>query len=304
MTAFPSADTDRPLAAVAGATGYLGGHVVRALQGEGYRVRALTRDPARLGELRACCDEVFVGEATRPETLAGFCDGCEVAYLGLGIRSARRRPSFWDVDHRANLNVLERAREAGVGHVVFIAAIGADRLRAQGVGPAEARERVVDAVLASGIRCSVLRGTGFFNDMEGFFRMASRGTAWVIGGGATRMNPIHGADLAAEVVRSLSDERYWNRVTARGGPEVFTFHQIMEEAFTALGKKPKIRSVPNWLLAPARVLIRPFNPTLAGFLHAIGAATQLDDLTAPPCGSHRLADFFAELARTGEASSP
>jgi uncharacterized protein YbjT (DUF2867 family) len=44
------------LAVVAGATGYLGGHVVRALHARGFRVRVLARDVARLASTPSSLD--------------------------------------------------------------------------------------------------------------------------------------------------------------------------------------------------------------------------------------------------------
>lgn len=281
--------------AVAGATGYLGGHVVRELRRQGFWVRSLTRDAARLEAKGVDSDEVFVGQATQADSLRGFCDGCQVVYSGLGIRSAKRRPNVWDVDYRANLNVLELAQQAGAEHFIFVTAVHSDRLRERGVDIAEARERVVDTARASGLRWTVFRATSFFSDAEEFFKLAKKGTGWVIGDGGMPINPIHGADLAAEVVSAIEDESAWNRALSRGGPDVLTLREIYELAFEALGKKPRIRRVPRWLLATARHCVRPFNGTLAGFLHAIQVATRMD-MSAPPCGTHHLRDFYAELA--------
>lgn len=50
---------------VAGATGYMGGHILRALAAQGCRVRALGRSEERLAAVADACDETFVGEATR-----------------------------------------------------------------------------------------------------------------------------------------------------------------------------------------------------------------------------------------------
>ena len=49
---------------VAGITGYIGGTVARALKANGYYVRGLARDPAKL-KVPEQADEVFKGEATR-----------------------------------------------------------------------------------------------------------------------------------------------------------------------------------------------------------------------------------------------
>ncbi len=63
--------TNKKLVAVIGATGQQGGGVVRALQArEGFKVRALTRDPDRHREL---ADEVVEADLNRPEILRSRC---------------------------------------------------------------------------------------------------------------------------------------------------------------------------------------------------------------------------------------
>lgn len=87
-----TSSASRRLVLVAGATGYLGGHVVRALHTAGYRVRALTRSEERLAPVRAQCDEVFVGEATKPDTLDGVIGDARVVFSSLGKHDFKRRP--------------------------------------------------------------------------------------------------------------------------------------------------------------------------------------------------------------------
>jgi len=259
----------------------------------GYRVRALARDPVRLGEVRPLCDEVFVGHATRPETLAGLCDGVDVVFSSLGIRSFKRRPTFWEVDYRGNLNIVERARAAGVGHVIFISVARAEELRGRYV-MVEARERVADAIRTSGLRYTIVRPTGYFNDMADYFAMARRGTAWIIGDGQGKINPIHGADLAEEAVRAIVDSTLWNTGEDVGGPETFTLRQIAGLAFTGLGRAPRIRSFPPAVLRAAAALVRPVNGNVAALMRVVALFGQMDFVGAPR-GSHTLRAYFEQL---------
>ena len=192
---------ERRRALIAGATGYLGGEVVKVLHEAGYWVRALARDEARLA-VRDACDDVFVGEATKPSTLSGAMDGIDVVFSSIGLRSFSRKPTIWDVDCQANLNLVELAERAGVRDFAFASLFRGDELRSQ-LAVAEARERVVDALRASKMRATVVRPNGFFNDMREMFDMAKRGRVWLVGSGAGRFNPIHGADLATATAEAI-----------------------------------------------------------------------------------------------------
>jgi uncharacterized protein YbjT (DUF2867 family) len=71
--------TNKKLIAVVGATGQQGGAVVRALQtGNQFKVRALTRNPAKHREL---ADEVFQADLNRPDTLRAAFEGAHGVFL-------------------------------------------------------------------------------------------------------------------------------------------------------------------------------------------------------------------------------
>jgi uncharacterized protein YbjT (DUF2867 family) len=103
-------DTQK-LIAVAGATGQQGGAVVRALQASGrFKVRALTRDPAKHPKLG---DEVVLADLNRSETLKAAFAGAYGAFL---VTDA------WQADAneaQQALAAIEAAKAAGVQHFVW-----------------------------------------------------------------------------------------------------------------------------------------------------------------------------------------
>lgn len=281
---------------VAGATGYLGRHVVRALHRDGWRVRALVRDPARLGTARDACDEIFVGEATRPETLTGLFDGADAAFSSIGIRHFKRRPTFREVDGQANLNLVEAAEATGVRRYVFVSVLDGEEVRS--LSPlVEARERVVDRLGQSPMGATILRPTGFFNDMAEYLQMARRGRVWLIGDGSTRLNPIHGADLADVAAQVLADPDPPN-VRSVGGPDTFTQREIAKLAFDVLGTPVHTGRLPVWLVTALGYAATPISPN-AGAILRMFALLGRRDAVGEPVGTHRLRDAFVELAHAG-----
>lgn len=292
--------TTRETLVVAGATGYLGGHVVRAAAEAGYRVRALVRDPARLSaRVRSRCDEVFVGEATDPASLRGLFEGAALGFSSIGVRHFRRRPTIWEVDEAANLSLVDEAERAGARRFAFVSLLQGDARR--GALPvAEARERVVDRLVASRMSAAVVRPSGFFNDLEEIFRMAASGRVWLLGDGAARFNPIHGADLAARVVEALAGSE--DVAVSVGGPDVLTMREAGQLAFDALGAPARFGHVPLWVVRSAASAAAPFNPNLSTFLRMFAMMAD-GDLVAPPYGRHHLADEMQRLA-AGPARAP
>jgi len=179
---------------VAGATGYLGGFVAQELKARGHFVRALARSPEKLGGIRGSLDEAVKAEVTRPETLAQVCNGIDVVFSSVGITRQKDGMTFSDVDYQGNKNLLAAAIRAGVKKFVYVSVLNGPNLRHLDI--VGAHEDFVDELRGSGIEYAVLRPTGYFSDMGEMLEMARRGRVWLIGSGKSRVNPIHGADLA------------------------------------------------------------------------------------------------------------
>jgi NAD dependent epimerase/dehydratase len=114
---------------VTGAGGFIGSHLVEALLASGRRVRALVRYASHggcgwLAETAAACDrlEIIRGDVTDARSVREAVSGCEqVFHLAalIGIPYSYTAPeSYVAVNVNGTLNVLEAARDEGVGRVV------------------------------------------------------------------------------------------------------------------------------------------------------------------------------------------
>lgn len=113
-----------------GATGFVGSHVLRALLGAGYRVRALVRErPERLAALAGCTP--VVGDLRRPGALVRALDGCRylVHVAALYSFAPRDRPRIWATNVDGCAGLLAAARIAGMERAVVTSSSAA-------VGPA------------------------------------------------------------------------------------------------------------------------------------------------------------------------
>ena len=274
---------------VAGATGYLGGFVAQEFKARGHFVRALARSPEKLDHLWGSTDEIVRAEVTQPDTLEHVCEGIDVVFSSIGITRQKDGLSFRDVDYQGNKNLLEAARKAGVKKFVYVSAFNGPGLRHLDIGAAH--EDFVDELKSSGICYAVLRPTGYFSDMGEVFDMARKGRVWLIGSGKSRVNPIHGADLAVACADAVNGYEIEINV---GGPQAMTWNEAAALAFEVAGRPAKITHIPEWLMWSVVRLVRLFNRH-QGDLLAFFTTMATTDVVAPATGTHTLEGHFRDL---------
>ncbi|UCE24458.1 MAG: SDR family oxidoreductase [Candidatus Zixiibacteriota bacterium] len=281
---------------IAGATGYLGQHLIREAKRQGYRVRALARNSDKLAHLDKFIDDLFVGEVTNPYSLNGICDKIDYVISALGITRQKDGFTYMDVDYQGNKNLLHYALSAGVSRFEYVSVYNAHLMSKLKI--IEAKEKFVRELIASGLDYIIVRPTGFFSDMLEFLRMANKGTVYLFGDGRFGINPIHGQDLAERCVAALGGTEQEILV---GGPKTFTHNQIAELAFETLNRKPKISYIPLWLVRAYLPVMRLFTSVKTyGPIEFMMTALSMDGV-APPYGKEKLKVFFEDNALASDS---
>jgi len=161
---------------IVGATGSLGGQVTKAILARGERVRAVVRPESssplrRAGrftdpdELRALGAEMVEADLKRPESFDSHMAG--VTSVLMTASGTKRAPpdSITAIDVNAAAALAEAARRAGVGHFVYLSALGTgprapEHLRAKWEGE--------NAIRATGQTATFVRPAMFMQDWIGF----------------------------------------------------------------------------------------------------------------------------------------
>ena len=283
---------------VAGATGYLGKHVVQAFKRQGYFVRVLSRSKERLfepGPFTAPAlteddfDEIFLGEVSQPDTLNGVMDDIDLVYSSVGISRQRDGLTFEQVDYQCNKNLIDLAQAAGVKRFTYVSMQGAENIMQLAI--TQAHERVVDALRASTMEYRIVRPCGYFSDMGVLYDMAKRGRSYLVGDGSNKMNPIHGRDLAQVCVETAEGDEL--EVEA-GGPDVMTQREAAELAFEVAGNPVKISVVPMWLARGLVKLISVLSSQFGDLAEFIVTAGEIDGV-GPARGTITLRSYFEAM---------
>lgn len=236
---------------VFGASGFIGRYVVRALAKAGYRVRAATRRPHLANDLKpmGVVGQIQLVQANlrNPDSVARAVEGSAGVINLVGILFESGRQNFESLQSEGAKLVAEKAAEAGIERFVHISAIGADaQSKSQYARTKALGEQAVRAALptATILRPSIVFGTEdeFFNKFANMARFAP--ALPLIGGGQTKFQPVWCSDVADAAVAALDSEAARGRTYELGGPEVYSFKELMQFILSTTRRKRLLVPVP------------------------------------------------------------
>ncbi len=111
-----------PRILLTGATGYVGGRLLKALEASGCRVRCLARRPEFLSARVGPGTEVVQGDVLDSHSLVAAMSGIQTAYYL--VHSMGSAGSFEEQDRIAASNFGQSARQAGVTRIIYLGGLG------------------------------------------------------------------------------------------------------------------------------------------------------------------------------------
>src|SRR3954454_18445183 len=220
-----------------GATGYIGGRLMRRLIADGREVRALARHPERLAGEPV---QVVEGDVIKGEGLRRGVDGLQKAYYLVHSMAHGAGPNgaFAELDRRAADNFARAAQEAGVDRLVYLGglvpagALSSPHLRSR----LEVEQILLDAIPDSvALRASIVIGARS-SSFQLLVRLIERlrvlpMPAWR----ENRTQPIDERDAIEYLARAplTRAAAVWSLDVA--GPDVVTYEQMIERIAEAMG---------------------------------------------------------------------
>jgi uncharacterized protein YbjT (DUF2867 family) len=244
---------------VTGATGFVGGHVVRALRAEGRPVRCLVRDPARATELRDLGCELSAGDMTDAASLARAVAGAD-AVVHLVAIIAGRRPDFVRIMEQGTRDLVAAAASAGIGRFVLMSALGTSDETRDLVPYFHAKWEMEQTVEASAIPYVIFRPSFVFGHdggvLPGFIRLARYAPLTPLpGNGRQRIQPIWADDVAAYFAKALDLDAAMNRRFELGGPDQLTWDELFERLRRTVHRRGRTVHVPLGLMRAQAALL-------------------------------------------------
>jgi uncharacterized protein YbjT (DUF2867 family) len=275
---------------VTGATGGLGRRIVGLLRQRDLPVRAFVRLTSRYGELEQRGAEVFIGDLLEERDIQKACKGVQYVISTHGSNEFNRgKPEA--IDYRANIDLIDAAKEAGVQHFVFVSVLGADR-GYEDAPVFKAKWAVEQYLIASGLNYTILRPSGFASNLVSLAeRFQQTGIYLLIGDPKIRTSIVSTDDLARIAVESAIVEGSRNQVLAVGGPEALMREEIPQLFGRIFNREPLVINPPLGALDGVRALVGLVNPETQ---KALGTLRSLlaNEFYCTPTEVQRLEDLF------------
>ncbi|PWB66993.1 MAG: nucleoside-diphosphate sugar epimerase [Deltaproteobacteria bacterium] len=243
---------------VTGGTGFVGTHVCRALIARGYLPRLLVREGSEgriPADVRSAC-RVTPGDVTNRESVEYAVQGtmAVVHLVGIIREIPKQHVTFERLHVIATRNVVDAARRWEVSRLIHMSALGA--LPGGPTGYFDTKGRSEEIVRQSGIpwtifRPSVIFGPGdqFINELAGILRIAP--VVPVPGDGTFRLQPVFIGDVAKGFTDALLAPGTEGKVFDVGGPERFSYNELLDKVAASVGRRARKVHVPLSLLRPA-----------------------------------------------------
>ena len=231
-----------------GATGYVGGRLLPALEQEGRKVRCLARHPEALLRRVMPTTTVVAGDVSDPESLCAAMKGVHtVFYL---VHSMSSKEGFEEEDRRAATAFGAAALRADVKKIIYLGGLGqGDGLSAH----LRSRQEVGRILRESGtptieFRASIILGSGSFS-FEMIRALVERlpimiAPRWV----KTPTQPISIEDVIAYLMLAIDLDLKESRIFEIGGADRVSYGQLMKEYAGQRGLKRLMIPVP--ILSP------------------------------------------------------
>jgi len=239
---------ERPRVLLTGASGYVGGRLLPALEAAGCKVRCLARRPDVLAGRVSPATEIVKGDLFDRASLDAALRDVDVAFYL--VHSMGSSGSFEEADRQAALNFGQAAHAAGVGRIVYLGGLGRDEALSAHL---RSRQEVGGLLRRSGVpvlefRASIVIGSGSLS-FEMIRSLVERlpimiTPRWV----NVLAQPIAIRDLLSYLIAALEVPASEYRVYEIGGADQVTYADIMR--VYARQRDLRIRMIPVPVLTP------------------------------------------------------
>ncbi len=242
---------NQKIIAIFGAGGFIGKHLMRQLTKSGYRVKVATRNPYLKGYLKTLGSpgqiELFKINIFNTDEVKSLLNNCDLVINLVGILYETRKQKFNHIHSQFPYLLSNLCNEMGIRNFIHISALGVKEghsshyIQSKLQGEKYIQENFKPSV--------ILRPSVIFGPSDKFFETFASIAQFspflpLIGGGKTKFAPIYVGDVSRAIVKSLELNNSQPEIYELGGPENYTFKELMEILLNEIKKKRFLIPIP------------------------------------------------------------
>jgi uncharacterized protein YbjT (DUF2867 family) len=236
---------------IAGATGFVGGHLLDALAERNEPVKCLVRSQKAAEPLTRRGVETVVGDISSPASLEGVMAAGDFVVHLVGIIEEREKATFQTVHVEGTTNLVAEAKRAGVRHFFYQSALGADARSWSGYLRTKAEAE--DIVRKSGLPFTIFRPSLIIGPWDGFTKKLAEMLKLspvipIPGEGKAKFQPVAVKDWVKCMLKVIDAPEKFGSTYDIGGPEHLAYARIVETLAAALGIRRPVFRVPMGLM--------------------------------------------------------
>ncbi len=241
------------VACIFGCSGFLGSNLVRPLTLKGWRIIAVTRSPYKNNQLKMYgpvgdVDLEKLSSLFNEEKIRKFVKASDIVINCVGILNESKQNSFETIHTRfpALLSRLCAEYDKSLVHISSLGIEASSATSKYAKTKLEGEKIILETLKSKSIilRIGLMLGTDdkFFNTLGSLCQISP--FLPLIGQGLNYTQPIAVIDTAKAIVEVLEKEEINNNIFELGGPQIFTFKELMEILLKQIKKKRFLLPIP------------------------------------------------------------
>ena len=242
---------NQKIIAIFGAGGFIGKHLIRNLTKLDYRIKIATSSPYLKGYLKPLGNpgqiELFKTNIFNEEDVKSVLKNCDLAINLVGILYETRKQKFNYIHSHFPYLLSNLCNEMGIKNLVHVSALGVkEKHKSLYIQSKLEGEKNIQNIFKPSV---ILRPSVVFGPEDKFFNTFASIAQFspalpLVGGGKTKFAPIYVGDIAKAIVKAIELNNSEPKIYELGGPENYSFKELMEILLKEIKKKRFLIPIP------------------------------------------------------------
>ena len=287
--------------AIFGATGFVGKYLLEELKKYDYNVQLLVRKGSENKIDISSNHKIILGDISNKDAIKQTLKGADAIIYTIGIiREFKRKNITFDYLHHQGIkNVIKEAEKLNIKRFVLMSANG---VKKEGAKYQTSKYLGEMALINSNLNWTIFRPSLIFGDSDGREEFCAQLKKDMLSlpfpaplfhkgllpfnAGQFKMSPIHVKNIASFFVKSIKMDDTFNKTYELGGPNDYTWKEIIKVISNAYGKNKWTIPAP---VIPIKILAYLFD-SFKWFPITNGQLTML--LEGNTCNSEKIFEEF------------